>query len=132
MVLLPFFISLTMATDVHASLKIMMQSSMTKPLSCSLIKLKANMQSTRARDRKTRLRRIVIDRILTSRPSIWAAMDDFKLMECVTVVSSWLPYLRIDTPKTRKEMPVKARTHLSNYSFLPAVMLALCLEKQTM
>jgi len=54
---------------------------------------------------------MVIERILMSRPYICAAIEDFRLIEWVTVVSSWLPYLRIDIPSTRNEMPVKVRTH---------------------
>ena len=102
---------MTIATEVHTSLKMMMHIKIIKLFNCSLMRLKANMQSTRERDRKTRLSRMVIERILMSRPYICAAIDDFRLIEWVTVVSSWLPYLRIDIPSTRKEMPVKVRTH---------------------
>ena len=89
----------------------MMHSRIIKLFNCSLMRLKANMQSTSERDRNTRLRRIVIERILISNPCICAAIDDFRLMEWVTVVSNWLPYLSIETPRIRKDMPVKERTH---------------------
>jgi len=103
----------TTATDVHTSLNTMMQRSTTKLFNCSLIRLKANMQSTSALERKTRLRRIVIDKILRSRPSIWVASADLSVLACVIVVSSCEPYFRIEIPRTKKEIPVNVRTHLS-------------------
>jgi len=104
----------TTATDVHTSLKMIMQMSVTKLLSCSFNRLKANMQSMRARDRKTKLNKIVSVSILMSRPSICAAIDDLRLIECVMVVSNWLPYFKIETPRIRNEVPVKVETHLLN------------------
>ena len=80
--------SLTMATEVHTSLRIMMQRSIAKLFNCSLIRLKANMQSTKALERKTKLSKIVIDKILMSRPSICAAIVLLRLIACVIVVSS--------------------------------------------
>ena len=102
----------------------MMQRSIAKLFNCSLIKLKANMQSTKALERKTKLSKIVIDRILMSRPSICAAIVLFRLIACVIVVSSCEPYLRIDTPKIRNEIPVKVRTHLSKVSLLPPALMS--------
>lgn len=72
--------SLTTAMDVHTSLNIIMQRSITKLLSYSLIKLNANMQSTSARDRNTKLSKMVIDKMRMSKPSIWAATEDFRLI----------------------------------------------------
>lgn len=70
-----------MAIEVQTSLKIIMQRSMTKLLSCLLIKLKANMQSIKALDKNTKLSKIVIERIRMSRPSSWEAIDDLRLIE---------------------------------------------------
>ena len=40
------------------------------------------------------------------------------------MVSSCEPYLRIDTPRIRNEMPVKVRTHLSKVSLLPPALMS--------
>ena len=119
----------TTATEVHTSLNTMIQSSTTNEFSCWLMRLKANMQSTRARERKIRLSRIVIDRMRRSRPFIYAAIAVLRVLAWVVFVSSYEPYLRIEIPRTRKEMPVKVRTHLSNRSLSPDRIFSLSKEK---
>ena len=103
----------------------MMHRRTTKLLSYSLIRLNANMQSTRARDRNTRLSRIVIDRMRRSSPSIYVAIADLSVLACVIVVSSCEPYLRIEMPSTRNEIPVNVLTHLSNCRLSASLMLSI-------
>ena len=83
------------------------------------------MQSTRARERKTRLSRIVIDKMRRSSPSICVAIADLRVLACVIVVSSCEPYLRIEMPSTRNEIPVKVLTHLSNCKLSASLMLSI-------
>jgi len=104
---------LTIPALVRTSQKKMTTSTTTKLFNYSFSKLKANMQSTRALQRKIKLNIIVIDKIRMSNPSSYLAIEERMLMECVTEVSSLVPYLRMQMPRMRNEAPVSVLTHWS-------------------
>ena len=72
---------LTSTTEVTTSEKKMITRSTMKLFKLSFSRLKANMQSTRARLRKIRLSRIVMDKIRMSRPSSCYEIGDRMLIE---------------------------------------------------
>lgn len=105
-----------MATEVITSQKNITTRTTMKLLRLSFSRLNANMQSTSARQKNTRLNRIVIESILMSRPSSYLATCDLMLIEWVTVVSRLLPYLSMQIPRTKNDIEVNVLTHSSNPS----------------
>ena len=116
---------LTNATDVNTSVKIITIRTIKKLFRSLWSKLKANMKSSKVRQRNTRLSMIVMVRIRTSSPTKDSAIVDLTLIEWVTAVSSWLPNLSTLTPKTRKDAPVIVCTNFMNLTLSPFYFISL-------
>ena len=76
-----FFMRLTNATDVNTSVKIITIRTIKKLFRSLCSKLKANMKSSKVRQRNTRLSMIVMVKIRTSSPAKDSAIVDLTLIE---------------------------------------------------